>query len=56
MQSCWLIGAFLALASALRVENALMSYGFFPNACGGVGGLSFSFCQPCLVFRAVVPA
>ena len=30
----------------------------FPKACGGVGSLSlpFSFCQPCMIFRAVVPA
>ena len=29
----WLIGAFLALASAVREENALMSYGFlFPKS------------------------
>ena len=54
MQPRWLIGAFLAWASALREENALMSYGFlFPKACGGVGGdvgvhwLPFSFCQRC---------
>ncbi|MBM6890843.1 hypothetical protein H6A30_11365 [Bacteroides caecigallinarum] len=50
---------FLALASAVREENALMSYGFsFPKACGGIGDLSlhFSFCQPCMKFRAVVPA
>ena len=41
-------GAFLALASAVREENALMSYGFlFPKACGGVGRhwLPFSFRQ-----------
>ena len=39
VQPRWLIGAFLALASALREENALMSYGFLlPKACGGVGG------------------
>ena len=28
VQSRWLIGAFLALASVVREENALMSYGF----------------------------
>ena len=33
VQPRWLIGAFLALASAVREENALMSYGFlFPKS------------------------
>ena len=33
-----------------------------PKSCGGVGGdgggywLPFSFCQPCVIFRAIVPA
>ena len=33
VQPRWLIGVFLALASAVREENALMSYGFlFPKS------------------------
>ena len=51
VQPRWLIGAFLALASAVREENALMSYGFlFPKACGGVGG-NVGCCRSPFSFR-----
>ena len=55
----WLIGVFLAGASVVREENALMSYGFLsPKACGDVGSsfLPFFFRQPHMAFLTAVPA
>jgi len=44
VQPRWLIGAFLALASAVREENALMSYGFlFPKSLRRCRRLVFAF-------------